>query len=162
MHQDAPILATLTDLQASHCIVEYGLMIAGAPPRTMLIEVCKLSDVFLMVEARRNSEWRKLIARPDINAVTIHVRHMGDKAECESLRGRMLYDLIKAGDTPACNAYGTNMNNRAQAIACSNGETYRTQSDAAERTGVTQSAVSQCCAGKLKSVKGLVFWRVTE
>jgi hypothetical protein len=141
--------------QATHCVVEYQVTDTIHPPVCMLITHCRLADAFNMAIPRRNSEWLRSVDGNHGVLVIIHA--VGERIECmkEASRLSVLHQ-------PRCNVYGYDKRGQRGVIACSNGQTYRTQMEAAEALGIDQGAISRVLRGAARSTSGLTFSYVTS
>lgn len=128
----------------------------GTPPSIIYIGCCKLTKLYDMTDARRNSEWRKLMTLD--RALIVEIIAIGNKRECYQHRGRV---IATSNPRPHCNVRGFDTTGAAVKIHCSNGAVYATQTEAATALQLSQSAISRHLAGDpgVATVKGYTFWR---
>lgn len=133
---------------ATYCVVSYQRINGTAPPTLMMITACPLSQAFNMTVPGRNAYWRSVMT-PE-TGVIVEVHKIGTKQECNiDATSRMARAPVK----PECMRW-TVAARGTRLIACSNGQTYRDQSEAADALGVSQSAISQCLRGHMATVRG--------
>lgn len=141
-----PNVATMHDLW---CVYEHHV-----PPAIIFVHVCRLTDVFMMREARQNSEWNEIF--PHSGALTIHITHI---VETQEEAGKIALKRLRSLPMmPRCNLVGYNMRGSTRALECSNGCEYRSQSHAAKALGLSQGNLSRHMRGELAAVRGLKFW----
>lgn len=143
-------LATPSDVW---CAFEHQATLEpGKPPAVILVGACKLVDVYRLTEGKTNSDWHALFARG--GHVLVRIIATGERTDIIRYAQRHAFSFPTM---PRCNLRGFNVRGANRAVRCSNGETYKTQRDAAKALGVSQSAISQHLDGKLTSVRGLTF-----
>lgn len=120
------------------------------PPIIFAIVACPWPDTVTMVEASKNSEWQKYVTKD--RPVLAEVLFTGTKIECMQAASRFVVQR-----EPHCQRFGAQMSHRTARLMCSNGQTYATQSEAAQLLGLNQGAISQHLKGKLRHVKGYTF-----
>ncbi len=135
------------------CLFEHSIIVnQGEPPQVIYVGTCRLRDVYKLIEARRNSEWRRIVT--DRTPLFLRILQTGDKGE-----------MIRASASqvrtypafPRCNLVGHDAFAMTKALICSNGETYKSQADAADSLGVSQSAISRHLRGEVRHVRGYTF-----
>lgn len=141
-------IADIKEANNVWCVFEHHL-----PPQILYVGACKLIDVFKMREARDNSEWAKIYANG--GGVQLAITMITDNRN-EAFRVAM--ERVRSLDPmPRCNMHGYNMHRTARTLICSNGQTYKSQSDAAQALGISQSNISKHLAGDLTHVNGHTF-----
>lgn len=144
-------------IAGGYCVVEYSTATGVSPPKVALLVVDRLCNIWSMNEANRNSVWRSVSAASDVVAIGTRVLCVGEMLECKRWLDAHLSSL--GPNLPVGNAYGILSSPREQGIRCSNGQTYRNQTEAAAALGCAQGVISQIVNGKLSSWRGLRFWR---
>lgn len=127
----------------------------GQPPVILYINACRLTDVFEMNEARNNSDWATVYANGGAIMLEILSVH-ATAGEAQSTAHRLIKSM---NPFPRCNLHGYNMHRSARPILCSNGVTYKTQSEAASALRINQGNLSKHLREPdvLKSVGGYTF-----
>jgi len=137
-----------------YCAYEHKVqMTADAPPETIYVGVCRLTDVYRMGDGNRNSEWQGIFARGGQVLIRIFATST-DRHELTMLATQHMRSLP---NIPRCNLRGVKTRGRGRAVWCSNGEVYPNQIDASVRTGVPQSQISRVVNGYAPTAHGLVF-----
>ncbi len=152
----APIIhhglnVTADGLRNVWCVYEHSIHQQDAPPAAIFVGYCRLNDLFMMREARNNSEWARITNNGN---VPIMLRIVALTDEMTDANKLALSQLATYPTWPHCNANGYNLEAARRTIQCSNGQTFTSQEEAARVLGVSQSAVSQHLRGRLKAVKG--------
>lgn len=149
---DASVILDTAHIRQTWCVYEHqATLTAGEPPETILIGACRLIDLFMMMDARANSEWQKMYS--DGGQVLVRIVAVTlDRSEAFRHAG----DLIKsASPKPRCNALGYNMRGTRRPIMCvQNGKRYETQLAAAEDLGIYSSTISRQLRGKTDKAQG--------
>jgi hypothetical protein len=130
----ASLSGSLESLRKTWCVYEHRMQ--GSPPPLVYIGACLLRDLWTAPDARRNTAWVKLVTID--TPLLISVTHIGTISECLNARASAI-----ATHRPVCNVTGRDISTTARLIRCSNGQTYRTQQEAAETLGISQSAISK-------------------
>lgn len=126
---------------------------AGKPPEVVFVGVCRLTDVYRMIEGQRNSEWLRIFGRG--GAVLVRIIATATERG-EAMRHAQAH--AKSFPTlPRCNLHGVNLKGVARRVICSNGKTYDSQKHAADALGVSASAISRHIRGELNTVGGYTF-----
>jgi len=147
------ITAAASETPRAWCVAEYFMNMPDQLGASLMITAAKLSEVFMFIECNRNSEWRKLV-KPDSRILTM-IYGIGEKHDCMREASRLI--ISRGPSMPRCNLYGGNSMGTSRAIECSNGETYATQSEAAETLGLSQSHISRHLKGLCRDVRGFKF-----
>ena len=124
----------------------------------LYIGVAKLSEIYKINEARKNSEFIRLVNHNSL--IGIEITHIGDEKFCRNEAFRQVWDI-----KPVCNVKGKASHGYRTAIECvETGETFPTISAAANSHGVAQSNISSHLAGKTgyRSVAGKTYKRVDK
>lgn len=134
------------------CMYQHDMWLRPeGPPETVFIHTCRLIDVYLMREARSNTEWIKLAYEGNY-PITIRVEHTFTD-RITALNFTSAY--IRALPTPPrCNLQGFNVYGASRVLQCSDGRTFANQAAAARALGCSASAISQHLTGKLATVCG--------
>lgn len=136
------------------CVYEHHVALeAGQPPQVIHVGACRLIDAFRLGDARQNTEWQAIFEHG--GHVLVRIVSTTDN-RMEAIQAARAH-LATFNPMPRCNMHGYNARGTARPVRCSNGITYRTQSEAANALGITQSAVSQHLAGHIKSAGGFTF-----
>ena len=138
---------TPTNAKDDHASVTYSTINPGEPGVPIWVGIVKLRNVFHFNEPAKNNQWRNYVTPESNIMVTINVT--GSAMECQHETNKLINAL-----KPVCNVHGHNFSKR---ILCSNGQMYKTQSEAAADLGINQSAISAALSGRLRSVKGYSF-----
>jgi hypothetical protein len=146
------IATTPNDIDNTWCVYRHLMVFTpGEPPTLVFINTCKVIDVFLMREARNNSDWCNLAALGC--PIVIEIVHTFDD---QSAAMRYAHDMVKSQpEMPRCNLHGYNMFGSNRIILCNDGREFTSQAEAARMLGCSQSAISQHMKGRLGSIKGL-------
>lgn len=152
------IAATGSTMHGPWVVAEYNVLHpSGAyPPQCIMVLACTWPDALTMRVAMANSELRRMVTSETM--LTMVIRATGDKGDCMAYASRIIANMPAR---PYCNEHGHNVLALGRRIGCSNGETYANQSAAARALGIAQSSISQCLAGKARTVGGWEFWYVT-
>lgn len=150
--QDCALIAASPDaIEQLFCSYEHHMVFTpGDPPTLVFVHACKLTDVYLMREARSNTDWVLLAEQnyPLIINVTNTFDSLADAIN-------HVQRQVKAMPAPPrCNLHGYNMASMRRIIVCSDGREFGNQSEAARAIGVSQSAISQHMKSKTSTVKG--------
>lgn len=146
--------ATADALRNVWCVYEHSIHQADAPPATIFVGYCKLGELFMMREARTNSEWARITDNGNVPVMITIIAMCSEQSEAN--RAAMEH-LSSLPSWPYCNANGYNLERATRQLRCSNGTIFQSQEDAAKVLGVSQSAISQHLRGKLKTVKGVTL-----
>lgn len=154
--QAATIIDRLDQLRDRWCVYEHWLFNDTHQCDVLVyMGLCKLSQVFGMPDAHRNSEWGKLVTPATV--LTIKITATGTHVECANQRGRNLLALTAR---PHCNQLGFDMTGTSARIVCNEtGQEFSTQAECAEAQGISQGNLSLHLAGKLRKVGGLTYRR---
>lgn len=129
-----------------------------ADGKVIFINLCRLTEVFTLKQARDNSEWRKLFANG--GGMFINIIHTtNDEIEGRNFASKRIAEL---GYRPHCNLYGHDLRVHNRRIRCSNGEIYNSQSDAARALGLHQGNLSKHMKGFSKTIGGYWFEYVDD
>lgn len=153
------IPGTLGQLRKAWCVYEHYMQTnPELPPERIYIGACLLRDVWAAPDARRNTEWLRIV-NDDTQLLTVLT---GIGTITEALNHRAA--AIMSGAMPRCNQVGRDISNSRVRIMCSNGQSYPTQAEAAAQLGVAQSSISKLLRGApgFKSVNGYTFWYAEE
>lgn len=133
--------------KATWCTVEYQVIFdLSAPPTVMMITACRLDKAFQMTTPAINSVWKQYVL-PE-HGVIVVIHHTGTRAEC-----LVEANKLSLSKRPIC-IMGANQSISRPMIQCDDGRTWRTQVEAAEALGTTQSAVSMALRGLSATVAG--------
>jgi hypothetical protein len=150
----ALIAASPVALDSQWCMYEHHMIFTpGDPPTLVYVNACKLTDVYLLREARNNSDWCALAANgyPIVVSIT---NTFDNQAEAINHVQR----AIKAMQPmPRCNLHGYNLFGSNRIIVASDGREFASQAEAARLLGCSQSAISQHMRMQLKSIKGITL-----
>lgn len=126
----------------------------GKPPEVIMIGMCKLNDVYKLVEGKRNSEWMRIYA--DGGAVMVRiVAHGTDRVELQRWAAQ---HARASGRLPRCNISGINVKGTSTPIDClTNGKRYESQKQACDELGLNRSAFSRHLRGDSAHIGGYVF-----
>jgi hypothetical protein len=138
---------TLTNAKDDYASVTYSTLRPGEPPVAVWVGVVKLRQAFHFNEPAKNNQWKHYVTNTSDIMVTINAT--GSAMECQHQTNKLINAL-----KPVCNVHG---HNYAKRILCSNGQMYKTQSEAAIDLGINQSAISAVLSGRLRAVKGYSF-----
>lgn len=152
--QDASVIGNTMDIDKQFCAYEHLAVIQpGKPPEVVFVSVCKLLDVFRMVEGRRNSEWAKMFS----HGGDVMVRIIATGTERTEVIRFAMNHMKQLPAKPRCNLHGVMMKGIKRPIICSNGQTFNSQLDAARALGVSASAISRHLKGDFNTVGGYTF-----
>ena len=142
------------------CVYEHQVvMTEGEPPQVIMIGTCRLTEVYKLVDGKRNTEWGKIFRNG--GSVLVRIRATSDdKREAY----RYAQDLLRdSNPRPLCNLKGYNARMMGRRIECvNNGQTYRSQSEAAQALGLHQSSISRHMNGELEHAGGYRFVYCTK
>ena len=148
-------LIIATSVKANQwCVYEHLAQFEpGKPPEVVFVNACKVLNVYRMTEGRRNTEWQRMFS----GGAQIQVRIVAvtdDKYEAIRYIAKHVATLP---ELPRCNLRGVSTKGVARPILCSNGKTYKTQTDAADDLGIHASAISRHIRGYGRTVNGYTF-----
>ena len=148
------ISGTLESHRKAWCMYEHHVPSRpGEPPMHIYTGACLLRDVFAAPDAKRNTEWIKLV-NPELTPVMLVITAIGTISEMLNARA------IATRDKPThCNRYGRDLSTTNRVLKCSNGQTYHSQQHAADELGLNQSQLSKHLRRLPghKSIKGYTF-----
>ena len=144
IHQQSTTIGTIDQLQKDYASVSYS---TGDPFAVIWVGVVKLHDLYKFIDPGENNQWRHHVTPHTQLVVTIH--YTGSKIECQIESSKL---IVK--HKPVCNMTGHSHSKR---IACSNGQIYATQSEAAQALGLNQGGISSVLNGRLQSISGYHF-----
>lgn len=152
---NAAVIIDVGALGDTWCAFEHlAVLEPGRPPEVIMVGACPLVDVFRLREGRENSEWAKMFR----NGGHLMIRIVHTEADRSAVRRFALEHSRKFDPMPRCNVKGFRVSHRHQPIKCEQtGKRYKTQKQAADDLGLTQSAISRHMKGELAHVKGFVF-----
>lgn len=141
-------------IESLFCTYEHWV---ATPDGQTLIYVgcCRLRDVYLCPDARRNPQWQTLITE----AIPVELRIIATadhQYECMKLASELV-----GRHRPYCNMYAAAHAGKAIVTCVTTGKSYPTSAEAAINEGVSTSALSNHLNGRpgYKSVKGKMFRR---
>jgi hypothetical protein len=143
---------TPSNSKDDYASVTYSTINPNEAPVLIWIGVVKLRQAFHFNEPAKNNQWRHYVTPMSNIMVTINAT--GDRRECQHETNKLINSL-----KPICNVHGHNYSKR---ILCSNGQMYKTQSEASADLGINQSAISAALSGRLNSVRGYSFSYTAE
>lgn len=151
---DSSLIIDTTNPGQQWCAYEHlATFEAGAPPQVIFVNACKLADVYRLVDANRNSEWRRIFGKG--GHIMVRIIAIGEQAEVTKFAIAHMRSLTPM---PMCNLKGYTTKGTAQRIECiTNGVTYGSQKEAADTLGISGSAISRHLRGDLKHVGTYVF-----
>lgn len=148
------VYAFMGDCAQFYCVYQHHsyLTETSMEPVIVYIGTCKLVDVFMFPDARRNSEWLRLInAKSNLRIV---ITHIGDKNDCYNQHVNSVSHY-----RPHCNMRG-HIASHTQKIRCiETGEIFNTQTEIVKTHNVSTSAVSNHLAKRPghNTVKGKTY-----
>lgn len=150
------VMYSYSEFPSCWCVVEYWTKEhIDAEWRFTMLYVCELRQAYTFHGLYRNPVWRDMV-KPDM-LINARVTHVGDVISC---RRHMDTRLNTMPVKPPANVHPAHWIMKVSRLECSNGQTYRNQSEAARQLGLTQSAISKHLAGGLDHVKNYRFRRV--
>lgn len=119
---------------------------------------CKLREVFVYPDARRNNEWQRIFTKDAILTVRI-VFTSSNLVDCQN----QMAEIYKR-ERPHCNVRGYKMTSRTVVTCNETGETFNSILEAARAKGLSQSQLNNHINNRVghKTVKGLTFRRGIE
>lgn len=155
--QDATLVGNVEEMPFAWCVYEHTIHAPGHDKTDVVyVSWCRLAEVYGLLYAKRNSEWASLTATPG-TYVYVRIVATGTEADC---RNEAMKRATTLRPRPVCNLKGIDTTLVKRRIACSNGQTYASQTEAARILSLPQGMLSRHLSGQLKHVKGLKFWRV--
>lgn len=133
-------MLTKATVQDGWCVAEYS-----TPIGRLFVTATKLSQALLLIEPSKNPAWQQMVQ--DDTPITVRIIMVGTREQC--------YVEANRQEPAWCNLAA--QGSKRPLIQCSNGETYRTQQEAANALGLDQGAISAQLNGRLRTVKGYTF-----
>lgn len=153
-HENCSIVLDTLTVLSEWCIFEHWAQFqADQPPECILVGVCKLIDVYKLIDGKTNSEWTRIFKSGGQVMVRV-VKTVSKKHEGLVEARRHMLSLPKV---PICNHNGYAMFGGMRRIISSTGETYNSQAEAANALGVTGPAVSRHMNGFSHHVRGVTL-----
>lgn len=153
---DALLYMTTDADNPTWCAFEITHQPPNEAPSIIFVAACKLSEVFSLRQALNNSEFRRIVTPGTPIGIRIFATGLDRHAVYRDAQNRM-----EAFPTrPICNLRGFKISTpgRSRNIKCSNGKTYRNQTEAAADLGVHQPTISRHMSGMSKNVRGETLW----
>ena len=136
------------------CVYEHQVvMTEGEPPQVIMIGACRLNEVYLLMDGKRNSEWASIFR----NGGSVLVRVV---AVSNDRREAFMHaqDLLRVSNPrPLCNLKGYNVTPKRRVQCINNGQVYQSQTEASKALGVQQSTISRQLKGELEHAGGYRF-----
>lgn len=158
-HANNSLILPIGNNERDHCVYEHWAFVSadGSPPKNTLIYVgvCKLREVYLCPDARKNSSWAAYITAEFIIETRV-IFTSSDISECYNEHGKIIRE-----QRPYCNVYGARVSGQTVVTCIQTGKTYATATQAALNEGVSLSALCNHLNGKVghNTVKGKTFRR---
>lgn len=155
--ENAHITLKREDFEQVFCVYEHWLMpVDGvSDAKMMYVGYCKLNEVWLFPDARRNNEWQKHF----LQGVTMSVRVIFTSKrliDCQNVMTKIYRER-----QPICNVKGYRTNGRTMITCNETGETFESIVQAARSKGLSQSQLTNHINNRpgYRAVKGLTFRR---
>jgi len=142
---------TVHQMETWHCVYSHYL-----ENRRMYVGVCKVSQVMLCPDARRNTEWVKLV-QPAQDDVYLSIDYASETlGDCFNKQS-----LIVRNTRPHCNVNGMRLGGRGAVTCVETGKTYRNATEASHAMGISLGALSNHLNARpgYKRVGGFTFKR---
>ena len=151
---DTVIILDTATVNQTWCAFEHLAQFEeGKPPEVVFVNAGPITEVFRMLEGRRNSEWLRIFQ----NGGSVMIRIMFQSTDrVEVMRFAMKY-AKSLTTVPRCTLHGVNIKGMARRIRCSNGQMYDSQKQAADALAIQASAISRHMRGDLRQVGGYTF-----
>lgn len=144
--QDAALFIPLDKCHTMWCVYEVWQL-----ETRLFIGADKFTDIGFL-KGPRNNTYFNSVAKPT-DVLLMRIIRTGEKIAMVKLANELNFK-----HHPPCHTHGL-IQMQYTAIVCSNGETYPSQSAAAEALSLNQSAISKHMRGMLKHVGGYTFHR---
>lgn len=137
------------------CVFEHlAQFVADKPPEVIFVSVCKLSEVYRLIEGVRNSEWNRIFAEGG----TVMVRIVATTEEKHEAQRYAVQHMRTLEKHPRCNLHGVLQHGRTRPIMEIESKiVYASQTDAASKLAISASAISRHLNGQLSHVNGYTF-----
>ena len=156
---DCNIVVNPNKINDTYCVYEHYWINpdpnAEQPMVLVFVSAEKLSDVYMLRQGRRNSEWQRLFGSTDTNLLVRVIMTCETEVEAHN---KAINHIRTFNPIPQCNLKGFNLTQASRKLICSNGQKYENQTDAARKLGLTQSSISKhLLNGRPKHVGGFTF-----
>lgn len=154
MTEVAQMVINTATSQFTYVAVEHWATLKeGQPPELVYMFVTTFKEAFTVTEAMGNSKWVELFSRP--NGVDILVRITAVCTTRREATNIVVRRLMEMSPRPICNAQGYTLAGRARMIIAEDGRKWRTQAEAGEALGVSQSTINAALTGRAKAARGV-------
>lgn len=155
--ENAHIRLKVEDFEDAFCTYEHWLQDPEfkEDAKLMYVGYCKLSEVWLFPDARRNNEWQKHFLQGNLVIIRI-VLTSKRLIDCQNAMTKVYRE-----QRPICNVKGYRTSGRTMVTCNETGETFDSILQAARAKGLSQSQLTNHINNRPghKSVKGLTFRR---
>lgn len=153
-YPETQMIIDTSDTPFCFVVVEHwAALTPGEPPECVYLFTAPFKDAFTTSVALGNTKWSELFNKP--GGCEILVRIIARTKTQRDANHICVNRLREMPKRPICNAQGMTLAGRARQIVAEDGRWWRTQMEAAEALGVSQSTIAAHLSGRQASVRGL-------